>query len=53
MDYEAAYYFLFRRITNALEEIEKSKFISLEMVNAINILKASQIETEIMYVEGA
>jgi len=51
MDYKKAYSLLFRGITEALEESEKSHIISEEIINAGIILQKLQQETEKMFIE--
>ena len=51
MDYKKAYRLLFRGITEALEEIEKSRIINEEIINAGIILQKLQQEAENMYIE--
>lgn len=51
MDYKKAYSLLFRGITEALKEIEKSHIISEEIISAGIILQKLQQETENMYIK--
>lgn len=52
MDYEHAYWVLFRAITLAVEEIEKSRFVSPEMSRGVSRLKQAQQQTEQLYIEA-
>ncbi len=52
MDYEAAYRVLFNAITDAVEEIEKTKIKSQETNNGLEILKFAQQQTEEMFISG-
>ena len=49
MDYLKAYALLVGTISNAIDEIGKSRVISQEMENAIQMLKAGLEEVEEMY----
>ena len=49
MDYKSAYALLVGRISNAIDEIEKSRVTSQEMENAIKMLKEGLEQAEEMY----
>ena len=50
MDYESAYIFLFRSVTHAINELEKSSPVSKDAEASLNILKTAQQNTEDMYI---
>jgi hypothetical protein len=52
MDYQEAYTILFRGITEALEELDKSSDKSSEVVKAEMVLQSVQRKTEDMYIEA-
>jgi len=49
MDYQKAYALLVGSMSNAIDEIDKSRVITQEMENAIKILKKGLEEAEEMY----
>lgn len=53
MDYKKAYNILFNAITDAINEIEKSKQVFSEIDKGIFILKEAQCKTEEIYLETA
>lgn len=50
MDYKKAYALLVRTMSNAIDEIGKSRIISQEMENAIRMLKEGLEKAEEMYI---
>lgn len=50
MDYPKAYALLIGTISNAIDEINKSRIISQEMENAVRILKNGLEEAGEMYI---
>ena len=52
MDYQKAYSLLAKTMSNAIDEIEKSRVITLEMDNGIELLKRGLEEAEEMYLSA-
>jgi len=50
MDYKKAYALLVGTMSNAIDEISKSRIISQEMENAIKMLKEGLEKAEEMYI---
>ena len=52
MDYQKAYTLLVDTMSKAIDEINKSRTISQEMENAIQMLKAGLEQAEEMYISA-
>jgi len=52
MDYQKAYHILFNAITTAIQAIEKSFLVTLNMTDGLEQLREAQRETEALYAEN-
>ena len=49
--YEKLYFMLFDEITSAVNEIEQSMVVSIQVLNALQILKQAQRKAEDMFLD--
>lgn len=51
MDYQKAYCVLFNAMSDAIDQLNRSKIVTQELEEGVNILKKAQETTEKMYMD--
>lgn len=51
MDYQKAYCVLFNAMSDAIDQFNRSKIVTQELDEGVNILKKAQETTEKMYID--